>query len=71
MNQGRLKTINRATQVTLNDYQIMTKEQMINDKAKKPRNTFQVLKKDVSNKTEFLHDFANQLRKGIMHIDSK
>ena len=65
MNQGRLKTINPATQVTLDDYQIMTKEQMINDKTKKPQNTFQVWKKDESNKTEFLHDFANQLRRGV------
>lgn len=60
-----LKSINPATQVTLNDYQMMTKEQMINDKAKKPRNTIQVWKKDEINKTHFLHDFANQLRKRV------
>jgi hypothetical protein len=59
MNQGRVRTINHGTQV--NDYQMTTKEQMINGKAKNPRNTFQVLKKDVINKTELLHDFANQL----------
>ena len=65
VNQGRLKTINPAIQLTLNDYQMMTKEQMINYKAKKPRNTIQVWKKDESNKTDFLHDLANQLRKGV------
>jgi hypothetical protein len=69
MNQGRLKTINPETKVTLNDYQIMTKEHMINDKTKKPQNTFQVWKKDESNKTEFLYDFANQLSRGVNKDD--
>ncbi len=40
----------------------MTKEQ-INDKVKKARNAFQDWKKDASNRTGLLHDFANQLRK--------
>ena len=45
MNEGKVKTINPATEEVLNEYKIMTKEQ-INDKVKKARNTFQDWKKD-------------------------
>ena len=62
MNEGKVKTINPATEEVLNEYDIMTKEQ-INDKVKKARNAFQDWKKDASNRTGLLHDFANQLRK--------
>ena len=57
-----LKTINPATEEIINQYQIMTKDQ-INDKVKKARNTFQEWKKDASKRTDLLHDFANELRK--------
>ena len=62
MNEGKVKTINPATEEVLNEYDIMTKEQ-INDKVKKARNAFQDWKKDASKRTDLLHDFANQLRK--------
>ena len=62
MNEGKVKTINPATEEVLNEYDIMTKEQ-INDKVKKARNTFQDWKKDASKRIDLLHDFANQLRK--------
>ena len=62
MNEGKVKTINPATEEVLNEYKIMTKEQ-INDKVKKARNTFQDWKKDPSKRTDLLYDFANQLRK--------
>ena len=62
MNEGKVKTINPATEEVLNEYKIMTKEQ-INDKVKKARITFQDWKKDASTRTDLLHDFANQLRK--------
>lgn len=62
MNEGKVKTINPATEEVLNEYKIMTKEQ-INDKVKKARITFQDWKKDASKRTDLLHDFANQLRK--------
>ncbi|HKH84907.1 MAG TPA: aldehyde dehydrogenase family protein, partial [Nitrososphaera sp.] len=62
MNEGKVKTINPATEEVLNEYNIMTKEQ-INDKVKKAQITFQDWKKDASKRTDLLHDFANQLRK--------
>jgi acyl-CoA reductase-like NAD-dependent aldehyde dehydrogenase len=65
LNEGKvktIKTINPATEEVLNEYKIMTKEQ-INDKVKKARNAFQDWKKDVSKRADLLHDFANQLRK--------
>ena len=62
MNEGKVKTINPATEELLNEYKIMTKEQ-INDKVKKARNAFQDWKKDASKRIDFLHDFATQLRK--------
>jgi succinate-semialdehyde dehydrogenase/glutarate-semialdehyde dehydrogenase/succinyl-CoA reductase len=40
----------------------MTKEQ-INDRVKIAQNTFQDWNKDASKRTDFLHDFANELRK--------
>jgi acyl-CoA reductase-like NAD-dependent aldehyde dehydrogenase len=62
LNEGKVKTINPATEEVLNEYKIMTKER-INDKVKKARNTFQGWKKDASKRTDLLYDFANQLRK--------
>ena len=62
MNNGKVKTINPATEEILNEYKIMTKEQ-INDRVKKARNAFQDWKKDASKRIDFLHDFATQLRK--------
>jgi acyl-CoA reductase-like NAD-dependent aldehyde dehydrogenase len=62
LNEGKVKTINPATEEVLNEYDIMTKEQII-DKVKKARNAFQDWKKDASKRTDLLHDFANQLRK--------
>jgi acyl-CoA reductase-like NAD-dependent aldehyde dehydrogenase len=43
--QGKVKTVNPATEEVLNEYQIMTKQQ-INDKAKKAQNAFDEWKKD-------------------------
>jgi acyl-CoA reductase-like NAD-dependent aldehyde dehydrogenase len=65
LNEGKvktIKTINPATEQVLNEYEIMTKEQ-INDKVKKAQITFQDWKKDASKRIDLLHDFANQLRK--------
>jgi acyl-CoA reductase-like NAD-dependent aldehyde dehydrogenase len=62
MNERKVKTINPATEEVLNEYKIMTKEQII-DKVKKAQITFQDWKKDASKRTDFLHDFATQLRK--------
>jgi acyl-CoA reductase-like NAD-dependent aldehyde dehydrogenase len=62
LNEGKVKTINPATEEFLNEYKIMTKGQ-INDKVKKARITFQDWKKDAGKRTDLLHDFATQLRK--------
>ena len=61
-NNKTIKTVNPATGEIIQEYEVMTKEQ-INDKVKKARNTFQDWKKDASKRTDLLHDFANQLRK--------
>jgi len=60
--QGKVKTVNPATEEVLNEYQIMTRQQ-INDQARKARNAFDEWKKDASKRIGLLHDFANQLRK--------
>ena len=56
------KTINPATEDVINQYQIMTKDQ-INDKVKKSKIAFQEWKKDANKRIDFLHAFANKLRK--------
>jgi acyl-CoA reductase-like NAD-dependent aldehyde dehydrogenase len=65
LNEGKVKTIktvNPATEQVLNEYKIMTKEQ-INDRVKQAQIAFQDWKKDASKRIDRLHDFANQLRK--------
>jgi acyl-CoA reductase-like NAD-dependent aldehyde dehydrogenase len=62
LNEAKIKTINPATEEVLNEYKIMTKEQ-INDKVKKAKIAFQDWKKDAGKRTDLLHDFATQLRK--------
>ncbi len=62
MNNNKIKTVNPATEEIIQEYEIITKEQ-INDRVKKAQNTFQDWKKDSSKRTDFLHDFANELRK--------
>ena len=61
-NNKTIKTVNPATEEIIQEYEVMTKEQ-INDKVKKARNTFQDWKKDARKRTDLLHDFANELRK--------
>ncbi len=56
------KTINPATEDVINQYQIMTKDQ-INDKVKKSKIAFREWKKDANKRIDFLHTFANKLRK--------
>ena len=56
------KTINPATEDVINQYQIMTKDQ-INDKVKKSKIAYQEWKKDTNKRIDFLHALANKLRK--------
>ena len=62
MNNNKIKTINPATEEIIQEYEVMTKEQ-INDRVKIAQNTFQDWKKDPSKRTHLLHDFANELRR--------
>jgi succinate-semialdehyde dehydrogenase/glutarate-semialdehyde dehydrogenase/succinyl-CoA reductase len=62
LNEAKIKTINPATEEVLNEYKILSKEQ-INDEVKKAKNVFQVWRKDASKRADLLHDFATQLRK--------
>ena len=61
-NNKKIKTVNPTTEEIIQEYEIMTKEQ-VNDKVKKAQNTFKDWKKDASKRTDLLHDFANELRK--------
>jgi acyl-CoA reductase-like NAD-dependent aldehyde dehydrogenase len=62
LNNNKIKTINPATEKIIQEYEVMTKEQ-INDRVKMAQNTFQDWKKDPSKRTDLLHDFANELRR--------
>ncbi len=60
---AELKTINPATEEVIDRYEIITKEQ-INDKVKKARIAFdEEWNKDINKRIDFIHDFANELRK--------
>jgi succinate-semialdehyde dehydrogenase/glutarate-semialdehyde dehydrogenase/succinyl-CoA reductase len=61
-NDNKVKTVNPSTEEIIQEYEVMTKEQ-INDRVKIAQNTFQDWNKDTSKRTDFLHDFANELRK--------
>lgn len=58
----RVKTINSATENVLNEYDIMSKEQ-INAATGKAKNAFEQWKKDINRRNDFIHDFANELRR--------
>ena len=63
MNSNKIiKTVNPATEEIIQEFEVMTKEQII-EKVKKGQNTFQNWKRDSSKRTDLLHDFANELRK--------
>jgi acyl-CoA reductase-like NAD-dependent aldehyde dehydrogenase len=61
-NDNKVKTVNPSTEEIIQEYEVMTKEQ-INNSVKIAQNTFQDWNKDTSKRTDFLHDFANELRK--------
>jgi succinate-semialdehyde dehydrogenase/glutarate-semialdehyde dehydrogenase/succinyl-CoA reductase len=62
LNNNKIEVVNPATEEIIQEYEIITKEQ-IDDRVKKAQNTFQGWKKDASKRTDLLHDFANELRK--------
>src|SRR3954467_12520612 len=58
----KLKTINPATEEVLNEYTIISKEQL-NDTVKKSKNAFLEWKKDIDKRVDFLYAFAKEFRK--------
>jgi len=58
----KVKTINPATEEVLAEYDIMSKEE-VNDSVKNAKKTFEDWKKDFHKRIEFVHRFAEQLRK--------
>lgn len=58
----KLKTVNPATQEILNEYDVMTKEKII-ESVRRARNVFSEWKKDIHKRADFLYAFAAELRK--------
>ena len=58
----RLKTINPATEQVLNEYEILTKEQLAK-LVKQARQTFLDWKTNIDRRAEYLYSFAKELRK--------
>src|ERR1044071_3495291 len=58
----KLKTINSATEEVLNEYTIISKEQL-NDAVKKSKNAFLEWKEDIDKRADFLYAFAKEFRK--------
>lgn len=57
-----IKTTNPANEQILAEYDVMTKETIV-EKIKKSRIAFENWKKDVRQRSDFLHDYAAELRK--------
>jgi acyl-CoA reductase-like NAD-dependent aldehyde dehydrogenase len=61
LNNNKIKTVNPATEEIIEEYEVMTKEQ-INDSVKKARNAFQEgWKKDIKKRADFLYNFAHEI----------
>ena len=57
-----LKKVNPATVEILNEYEIISKEQ-VNETVKQAKTVFLDWKKDIDKRAEFLYAFAKELRK--------
>lgn len=57
-----IKTINPATEEIIQEYETITKEEVVN-KTKKAKDAFYEWKKDSSKRMGFLYEFAQALRK--------
>ena len=61
MNNNKIKTVNPVTEEIIEEYEVMTKEQ-INDSVKKARNAFQEgWKKDIKKRADILYNFAHEI----------
>jgi succinate-semialdehyde dehydrogenase/glutarate-semialdehyde dehydrogenase/succinyl-CoA reductase len=61
-NDKKLKTINPAIEEVLNEYVLISKDQL-NDTVKKSKNAFSEWKEDIDKRAEFLYAFSKELRK--------
>ena len=59
---SKIKTVNPATEEVLNEYELISKEQL-NDTVKQAKNAFFEWKKDIDKRAEYLYAFATELRK--------
>lgn len=58
----KIKTVNPTTEEIIAEYDVVSKEQMI-ETVKKSRIAFENWKKDINKRAEFVHIFADELRK--------
>jgi acyl-CoA reductase-like NAD-dependent aldehyde dehydrogenase len=65
--ETKLRTINPTTEAILNEYDIMTKEQ-INTKVKISRTAFSEWRNDIDKRVDFLYSFANELKKNLENL---
>ncbi|MDW0296677.1 MAG: aldehyde dehydrogenase family protein, partial [Nitrososphaeraceae archaeon] len=63
----KLRTINPTTEAILNEYDIMTKEQ-INTKVKTSRTAFSEWRNDIDKRVDFLYSFGNELKKNLENL---
>ena len=65
--ETKLRTVNPTTEAILNEYDIMTKEQ-IDAKVKTARTAFSEWRNDIDKRVDFLYSFANELRKNLENL---
>ena len=65
--ETKIRTVNPTTETILNEYDIMTKEQ-IDAKVKTARTAFSEWRNDVDKRVDFLYSFANELRKNLENL---
>ena len=65
--ETKLRTVNPTTEAILNEYDIMTKEQ-IDAKVKTSRTAFSEWRNDIDKRVDFLYSFASELRKNLENL---
>ena len=65
--ETKIRTVNPTTETILNEYDIMTKEQ-IDAKVKTARTAFSEWRNDIDKRVDFLYSFANELRKNLENL---
>ena len=65
--ETKLRTVNPTSEAILNEYDIMTKEQ-IDAKVKTARTAFSEWRNDIDKRVDFLYSFANELRKNLENL---